>query len=74
MVYIFDYKNKLFLKKIITEINEINATALDLLSYPPQVIAAALSTYKLTDQQKEDNKLDIITGCQVSNYYLMNFD
>lgn len=65
MIYIFDYKNKPFMKKIINEINEINATALDLLSYPPHVISVALSTYKLTDQQKEDKTLDIITGCQI---------
>lgn len=65
MVYVFDYKNKKFLKEIIGEITQINATSLNLLSYPPEVIAAALSTYKLTDEQKDDKLLDIITGCQI---------
>jgi len=44
---------------------EINAEALNFSSYPLHVIEAALSTYKLTEAQKVDTNLDIITGCQV---------
>lgn len=65
LVYIFDYNNKKFLGEILTKVSEVNARALNLSTYPQHVIDAALSTYKLTDEEKEDTSLDIITGCQV---------
>jgi len=65
MVYMFDYKNKAFLAKFLKEVTKINADALQLSSYPPHVIDAALSTYKLSDEQAMDKSLNIVTGCQV---------
>lgn len=65
LVYIFDYNNKKFLGEILTKVSEVNARALNLSTYPQHVIDAALSTYKLTDEEKEDTSLDIITGCQI---------
>ena len=65
MVYIFDYKNKEYLSKLLKKVTEINAAALQLSDYPNRVIEAALSTYKLSEEQKSDKALDIITGCQV---------
>ena len=65
MVYIFDYKNKEYLSKLLKKVTEINAAALQLSDYPYHVIEAALSTYKLSEEQKSDKALDIITGYQV---------
>jgi len=65
IVYIFDYKNKDFLGKVLGLTTEINAKSLDFWTYPKHVIEAALSTYKLSESQQNDRTLDIITGCQI---------
>lgn len=65
MVYIFQYTNTVFLRRIQTEIVNINAEALELENLPKHVIDAALSTYKLSEEQRKSKTLDIITGFQV---------
>ena len=65
IIYIFDYKNTTFLKELQNEITEINATALELMNLPDHIIDAALSTYKLSDDQKESKTLNILTGFQI---------
>ena len=48
IVYKFAYKNVRFLHELQSLITEVNARALELDEMPPNVIEAALSTYKLS--------------------------
>lgn len=65
IIYIFEYKNAPFLRQLQSEITAVNAGALELDTLPQHVIEAALSTYKLSRDQRKDKTLDIITGFQV---------
>lgn len=65
VIYIFEYKNAPFLRQLQSEITAVNAEALELAALPQHVIEAALSTYKLSKEQRTNKKLDIITGFQV---------
>lgn len=65
IIYIFEYKNAPFLRQLQSEITAVNAEALELDTLPQHVIEAALSTYKLSKEQRINKKLDIITGFQV---------
>lgn len=65
MIYIFEYRNAPFLRQLQSEITAVNAEALELDTLPQHVIEAALSTYKLSREQRKNKQLDIITGFQV---------
>ncbi|XP_032661528.1 uncharacterized protein CFAP92 [Chelonoidis abingdonii] len=65
IIYIFDYNNAPCLHDLLQEITEINAEALQLDSYPLQVIQMALATFKLKTTTKEISELDIITGFHI---------
>nr|XP_042713360.1 uncharacterized protein KIAA1257 homolog isoform X2 [Chrysemys picta bellii] len=65
IIYIFDYNNAPCLHDLLQEITEINAEALQLDSYPLQVIQMALATFKLKTATKEISELDIITGFHI---------
>merc|ERR1712048_45012 len=65
IVYIFSYENKKFVKGLLQLVNSINSRALGLSRFPQHVMDAALSTYKLSDAQRESRSLDIVTGFQV---------
>ncbi|CAM4586061.1 unnamed protein product [Lepidochelys olivacea] len=65
IIYIFDYNNAPCLHDLLQEITEINAEALQLDSYPLQVIQMALATFKLKTTIKEISELDIITGFHI---------
>ncbi|KAL9960808.1 hypothetical protein ACROYT_G034311 [Oculina patagonica] len=65
VIYVFEYKNAPFLRQLQSEITAVNAEALELDTLPQHVIEAALSTYKLSKDQRKNKKLDIITGFQV---------
>ncbi|XP_013407741.1 uncharacterized protein LOC106171815 [Lingula anatina] len=65
IVFIFDYKNVQFLRKLQTLVTDINARALELDTMPQHVIDAALSTYKLSLGQQRSRHLDIVTGFQL---------
>uniref|UniRef100_A0A452HNF2 DUF4550 domain-containing protein n=1 Tax=Gopherus agassizii TaxID=38772 RepID=A0A452HNF2_9SAUR len=65
IIYIFDYNNAPCLHDLLQEITEINAEALQLDSYPLQVIQMALATFKLKTTTKEISDLDIITGFHI---------
>ncbi|XP_025041792.2 uncharacterized protein CFAP92 [Pelodiscus sinensis] len=65
IIYIFDYNNASCLHDLMQEITEINAEALQLDSYPLQVIQKALATFKLKTTTKEISELDIITGFHI---------
>ncbi|XP_070557636.1 uncharacterized protein [Ptychodera flava] len=65
IIYIFEYNNTKFLNQIQSLVTEINAKALSLDSMPKHVIEAALSTYKLSEEQQRSRNLDIVTGFQV---------
>lgn len=64
-IYVFEYKNTPFLRQMQSEITAVNAEALELDTLPQHVIEAALSTYKLSSDQRTNKDLDIITGFQV---------
>ncbi|EDO32777.1 predicted protein, partial [Nematostella vectensis] len=65
IVYIFEYSNAKFLRQLQNQVTDINAEALELGTLPQHVIEAALSTYKLSEEQRKNKTLDIITGFQV---------
>lgn len=65
IIYMFEYKNAPFLRQLQLEITAVNAGALELDTLPQHVIEAALSTYKLSRDQRKSKTLDIITGFQV---------
>ncbi|XP_020606074.1 uncharacterized protein FLJ43738-like [Orbicella faveolata] len=65
VIYIFEYRNAPFLRQLQSEITAVNAEALELDTLPQHVIEAALSTYKLSREQRKNKQLDIITGFQV---------
>lgn len=65
VIYVFEYKNAPFLRRLQSEITAVNAGALELDTLPQHVIDAALSTYKLSSDQRRNKELDIITGFQV---------
>uniref|UniRef100_A0A8C5QS43 DUF4550 domain-containing protein n=1 Tax=Leptobrachium leishanense TaxID=445787 RepID=A0A8C5QS43_9ANUR len=65
LIYIFDYENRKLLHTVIREITEINAKALNLDGIPHDQIHRILAKIDLTDGQKVDPKLDILTGIHV---------
>ncbi|XP_067400507.1 uncharacterized protein CFAP92 [Emydura macquarii macquarii] len=65
IIYIFDYSNVSCLHDLLQEITEINAEALQLDSYPLQVIQKSLATFKLKTKTKDISELDIITGFHI---------
>ncbi|XP_077982883.1 uncharacterized protein LOC144437742 [Glandiceps talaboti] len=65
IVYMFEYNNTKFLNHLQSLVTDINAKALNLDSMPKHVIEAALSTYKLSEEQQRSRTLDIVTGFQV---------
>ena len=65
-MYVFSYSSKQFLTDLLRLVNAVNAEALELAHFPQHVIDAALSTYKLSSEQRESRTLNIITGFQVS--------
>ncbi|XP_076801957.1 uncharacterized protein LOC143446271 isoform X1 [Clavelina lepadiformis] len=73
VVYYFSYKNKELLHRLEDFVTRTNATALKLDHFEKNIMDAALSTYKLTSEQKRSRTLDIITGFHVidGNLHLM---
>ncbi|RDD42894.1 Uncharacterized protein TrispH2_004889 [Trichoplax sp. H2] len=65
VVYIFSYENKKFLHQLFESISAVNANALELTQLPQKIKEAALSTYKLNEEQRCSHTLDIITGFQI---------
>ncbi|XP_043934019.1 uncharacterized protein KIAA1257 homolog [Protopterus annectens] len=62
IIYVFDYNNQTFLQDLLVDINEINAAALQLSTYPKYATENVLSTYRLSLDQKESVELDVVTG------------
>ncbi|XP_068107934.1 uncharacterized protein CFAP92 [Hyperolius riggenbachi] len=73
MVFIFDYKNKKLFSHFITRIVEINAKALGLSSNLANIPFDNLSSMGLTDGQKNDSTLDVITGVHIMDRSLHLF-
>lgn len=67
IIYIFDYKNWSLLSYFLEEITEINAKALQLDSYPLDIIQKSLNTLKLTSKfsPSEITQVDVITGFHI---------
>lgn len=65
MVCIFDYKNRQLFNDIVMRISAINSKALGLDLNPVNVTVDAFSRVGLTDDQKNYNKLDVITGVHI---------
>ncbi|KAM5148070.1 uncharacterized protein CFAP92 [Mantella aurantiaca] len=65
MVCIFEYKNKQLFRDFIIKIANINSKALGLDLNPWNVTVEALSRVSLTDDQKRDITLDVITGIHI---------
>uniref|UniRef100_H2YY97 Uncharacterized protein n=1 Tax=Ciona savignyi TaxID=51511 RepID=H2YY97_CIOSA len=65
VVYYFSYSNKALLKQIEEYVSTANAKALKLDHFEKDVLDAALSTYKLSIEQKKSRTLDVITGFHV---------
>ncbi|XP_031757222.1 uncharacterized protein KIAA1257 homolog [Xenopus tropicalis] len=62
IVYIFHYKDGRFLEKLLLQIGQINAKALNLGGSPDGPTQEALSLLALRDDQRDDPSLDVITG------------
>nr|XP_018669380.1 uncharacterized protein LOC100176752 [Ciona intestinalis] len=62
VIYYFSYSNKTLLKQIEELVTSTNAKALKLDQFEKDVLDAALSTYKLSMEQKKSKTLDVITG------------
>ncbi|XP_062522787.1 uncharacterized protein LOC134197472 isoform X2 [Corticium candelabrum] len=67
MIYIFPCQEKSLLNDLISKVTSINAAAFGFGDLPKEVAELALSTYKLSSEQKLDKQLDIITGFQVDD-------
>ncbi|XP_056380188.1 uncharacterized protein CFAP92 isoform X2 [Hyla sarda] len=65
MIYIFDFKNDELCQDLIGKIIEINCRALNLDPDPANLSLDVLSRLCLTDDQKDDTSLDVITGVHV---------
>ncbi|XP_075689941.1 uncharacterized protein CFAP92 [Rhinoderma darwinii] len=65
IIYIFDYKNNELLKDLIMKITEINSRAFCLDPDSANLSLDALSRVCLTDDQKNETSLDIITGIHI---------
>nr|XP_006825129.1 PREDICTED: uncharacterized protein LOC100373146 [Saccoglossus kowalevskii] len=65
IIYMFQYMNTKFLHHLQGLVTAINARALNLDSMPKHVVEAALSTYKLSEEQQRSCDLDIVTGFHV---------
>ncbi|XP_072203548.1 uncharacterized protein CFAP92 [Excalfactoria chinensis] len=62
IIYIFDYRNSSLLHDLVEEITEMNAKALQLDCYPPDLIRMSLATLKLQSTLEKVSELDIVTG------------
>ncbi|XP_075039238.1 uncharacterized protein CFAP92 [Mixophyes fleayi] len=65
IVYIFDCKNKQLLHDVIVKITEINSRTLGLDPNPVNISLDALSRVGLSDDQKDDTILNILTGIHI---------
>ncbi|KAM3914824.1 uncharacterized protein CFAP92 [Leptodactylus fuscus] len=65
IIYILDHKNKKLFQDLITKITEINCRALNLDSDPKNLSLEVLSRVCLTEDQKDDRSLDILTGIHI---------
>ncbi|XP_040264723.1 uncharacterized protein KIAA1257 homolog [Bufo bufo] len=65
IIYIFDYKNNKLFQDLIMKITEINCRALSLQPDPRGLSLDAVSRVCLTDDQKGDTSLDVITGIHI---------
>ncbi|XP_069823209.1 uncharacterized protein CFAP92 [Dendropsophus ebraccatus] len=64
-IYIFHYKNYELFQDLIGKIMEINCRALSLDLNPTNMSLDVFSRVGLTDEQKEDVSLDVITGVHI---------
>ncbi|KAG8430974.1 hypothetical protein GDO86_019631, partial [Hymenochirus boettgeri] len=65
VVYMFHYKNRKLLEKILRRVTEINARALKLDGNVGSAVQQALTRVGLREDQKDDCTLDVITGFHV---------
>ncbi|KAG9483675.1 hypothetical protein GDO78_009544 [Eleutherodactylus coqui] len=65
IIYIFDYKNNELFQDLIGKITEINCRSLNLDPQPKYISLDVLSRVCLTDDQKGDTSLDVITGIHI---------
>ncbi|XP_018095907.1 uncharacterized protein cfap92.L isoform X2 [Xenopus laevis] len=65
IVYIFHEKKRHFLERLLLQICQINARALNVGGAPAASIQEALSMVGLREEQKDDASLDVITGFHV---------
>ncbi|KAM9324461.1 uncharacterized protein CFAP92 [Gastrophryne carolinensis] len=65
IICIFDYKNRQLFNNLIMNITRINSKALGLNLAHLNVTVDAFSRVSLTDDQKNDTKLDVITGVHI---------
>ncbi|KAG8556830.1 hypothetical protein GDO81_018220 [Engystomops pustulosus] len=65
IIYVFDYKNRELFQNLIKKITEINCRALSLDPDPKNPSLDVVSRVCLTDDQKSDTSLDIITGIHI---------
>ncbi|XP_053325533.1 uncharacterized protein CFAP92 [Spea bombifrons] len=65
IIFMFHYENKKLLRSIIGKIMETNVRGLNPRESPCRDLPGVLAKVGLTDQQKEDPSLDVITGIHV---------
>ncbi|XP_063796660.1 uncharacterized protein CFAP92 isoform X2 [Pseudophryne corroboree] len=65
IVYILDYKNNQLFHDVITKITEVNSRALGLDPNSVNIALDALSKFGLSDDQKDDISLNVITGVHI---------
>ncbi|KAG1949676.1 hypothetical protein F2P79_011508 [Pimephales promelas] len=62
IIYVFKYNNTCILAKLTSEIQQINADAFQLSHYPEETIQRVLSGHKISAKEKENKRLNILTG------------
>ncbi|XP_015730197.1 uncharacterized protein KIAA1257 homolog isoform X3 [Coturnix japonica] len=62
IIYIFNYRNSSLLHDLVEEITEMNAKALQLDCYPPDLTRMSLANLKLESTLENITELDIVTG------------
>ncbi|XP_077058960.1 uncharacterized protein cfap92 [Siphateles boraxobius] len=62
IIYVFKYNNARILAKLKSEILQINADAFQLNHYPEETIQRVLSGHKLSAKEKENKRLNVLTG------------
>lgn len=68
LIYIISSEGTALVQRLIARVNQVNSKVLGLEELSDKILCAALSTYKLTNEQMTSPECDVITGFHVEDW------